>query len=530
MKLRNAAPLMGLALSAALAMTGRAEAATAAGQSCASMASLSVPGSNLKILKAEAIPPAPAGTVPTGQGPERIGVPLPAYCRVEGVIGGHTGADGKAYGLTVAIALPEGWNGRFLFQGGGGLNGNLRPPLGTEGTGGRPALSRGFAVVSTDGGHRAAGFDGTFMADQQAALDFVFNAIPTVATTAKLVVAAYYGRPIQRSYFAGCSTGGRESMEAAERYPMLFDGIITGAPAMRTGNSNLALKWAAVAFNRIAPKDAAGKPVISGAFSPDDRRAIIDGVLAACDELDGLKDGMIFNPRACKFDPASIGCKGAKATGCLDAGQVDALRTAFSGPKSPSGRRVYSGYLFDTGIAAQGAGIPGFLLNSTAGPEAGPEPPLAVDVEADEAKVHGSQTQQLTDVYNWTNLSGFTAHGGKQLFYHGTSDPWFSALDTVDYYERLGRDNGGADKVMDFARLYLVPGMGHCGGGAATLDRFDLLSPLVEWVEQGKAPQSVVATGPSLPGRSRPLCAWPEHAHYKGQGDVNEAANFECRR
>ena len=153
-----------------------------------------------------------------------------------------------------------------------------------------------------------------------------------------------------------------------------------------------------------------------------------------------------------------------------------------------------------------------------------------MDVEADEAKVHGSQTQQLTDVYNWTNLSGFTAHGGKQLFYHGTSDPWFSALDTVDYYERLGRDNGGADKVMDFARLYLVPGMGHCGGGAATLDRFDLLSPLVEWVEQGKAPQSVVATGPGLPGRSRPLCAWPEHAHYKGQGDVNEAANFECRR
>ena len=529
MKLGKAAPLAGVLLGAAIAMAGHAEAATSRPPSCASMIGRTVPGSNLKILKAEAVPAAPAGTMPTGRGPEKLGVALPAYCRVEGVIGGHTGADGKAYGLTVAIALPEGWNGRFLMQGGGGLNGTLRPPLGTEGAGGRPALARGFAVVSTDGGHQAAGFDGSFMADQQAALDFVYNAVPTVASAGKLIVAAYYGRPIMRSYFAGCSTGGRESMEAAERYPLMFDGIITGSPAMRTGNSNLALKWAAVAFNRIAPKDAAGKPVVGGAFTPDDRRAIIDGVLKACDDLDGLKDGMIFNVGACHFDPASLRCAGAKAAGCLDQGQVDALRTAFSGPVSASGRRVYSGYPFDTGIAATAFGIPGFLLNSTGGPVASPEPPLTMNVEQEEAEALYSATQQLTDTYNWTNLNSFTAHGGKQLFYAGNSDPWFSALALVDYYQRLGRDNGGAAKTMDFARLFLVPGMGHCGGGPATLDQFDLLGPLVDWVEQGKAPQSVIATGPSLPGRSRPLCAWPEHAHYKGQGDVNEAANFECR-
>lgn len=499
---------------AAWASAGQAEAASAPAQTCAGMVGRSIPGSGLVISKAEAIPAA---------------APLPAHCRVEGVIGGRTGVDGKSYGLTVAIALPQDWNGRFLFQGGGGLNGALRPPLGTEGAGPRTALSRGFAVVSTDGGHQGAVFDASFMGDQQAALDFSFNAVPTVTAAAKLVVASFYGRPIQRAYFAGCSTGGRESMEAAERYPTLFDGIVTGAPAMRTGHSNLALKWAAVAFNRIGTKDASGKIIPSSAFSASDRRTIIDGVLKACDELDGAKDGMIFNVRACRFDPAAVACSGAKAEGCLSPAQVTALRTAFAGPTSPSGRRIYSSYAFDTGIAAEGGGIPGFLLNSTAGPVGGGDLPVSMDTETDEAAVHATATQQLIDTYNWTNLNTFTARGGKQLFYHGVSDPWFSALDTVDYYERMTRDNGGADKAMGFSRLFLVPGMGHCGGGEATLDQFDLLGALVDWVEQGKAPQSVMATSPRQPGRSRPLCAWPLHAHYRGQGDVNDGANFECR-
>ena len=505
------------------------EATTRAPKSCASMVGLTVPGSGMIISKAEEVSAAAAGAA-GARGSERLPVPLPAYCRVEGTIGSRTGSDGKQYGLTVAIAMPQGWNGRFLFQGGGGLNGTLRPPLGTEAAGERPALSRGFAVVSTDGGHRSAGPDGSFMADQQAALDFVFNAVPTVTSAAKLVVATFYGRPIQRSYFAGCSTGGRESMQAAQRYPLLFDGIITGAPAMRGGNSNLALKWAAVAFNRISARDETGKIIPGSAFSLGDRQLIVQGVLQACDALDGLKDGMIFNIGACRFDPAALGCKGAKAEGCLDDGQVEALRSAFDGPASAGGRPIYSRFPFDTGIAFQGGGIPGFLLNSTGGPVAGGGIPLKVDVEAEEAAIHASPTQQLTDTYNWTNLSTFAAHGGKQLFYHGASDPWFSALSTTDYYQRLAADNGGKENVMGFARLFLVPGMGHCAGGDATFDQFDLLGALVDWVEQDKAPESVIATGESLPGRSRPLCPWPAHAHYKGSGDVDAAANFECRR
>ncbi len=523
------------AVSVGILASSRAAAApsvAAPGRSCGSLLHTVVPGTDLTITKAEEVPPAPAGTVSMGPGRGKLPVALPAYCRVEGIIDAHTGPGGRSYGLTIALALPDDWNGRFLFQGGGGLNGNLAPPLGGVATGNRPALARGFAVVSTDGGHHGAVFDASFMADQQAALDFAFNAVPTVAAAAKRVVAAYYRRPAARSYFDGCSTGGREGMEAVERYPTLFDGVITGAPAMRTDYSNIALKWAAVAFNRVAPKDpATGMPVPGGAFSPADRQLIVDGVLKACDALDGLKDGMIFNVRACRFDPAVLTCKGTKTAGCLSQAQVDALHTAFDGPVTASGHRLYVAHPYDTGIAAQPPVLlpAGFLLNSTAGPVGGAELPLSINLEAEEAKAEANALQQLTDTNRWTNLTTFAAHGGKQIFFHGMSDPWFSAFDTIDYYERVARDNGGLEKTREFARLFLVPGMGHCQGGPATLDHFDLLTPLVDWVEHGRAPDAVVATGRSLPGRSRPLCAWPRHAQYEGHGNPDLAASFECR-
>jgi len=508
----------------------RAEAKAGAAESCASMIGLTVAGSGMAITKAEAVPASAAGSAVANASQGGSAGPLPAYCRIEGTINARTGADGKPYGLTVAIALPQDWNGRFLVQGGGGVNGVLRPPLGTLAAGKVPALARGFAVVSTDGGHRGHMGDTSFMVDQQATLDFAFNAVPTVTAAAKLVVERFYGRPIQHSYFAGCSTGGRESMQAAQRYPSLFDGIITGAPAMSAGNSNLALKWAAAAFNRISAKDETGKIIAGSGFSVADRQLVVQGLLRACDGRDGLKDGMIFNSGACKFDPVVLACKGAKAEGCLDAAQVGALKTAFGGPVSPSGRQVYSSFPFDTGIASQGKGITGFLLHSSGGPVATGGPPLNVDIEAEEAAIAASAMWLLTDTYNWTNLSSFSAKGGKQIFYHGMSDPWFSATATTEYYQRLIADNGGEEKAGDLARLFLVPGMGHCEGGEATLDQFDLLGPLVDWVENGKAPTSVVATGASLPGRSRPLCAWPEYAHYKGAGDVNMAASFDCRK
>ena len=518
----------GIVAAALLAASPASAAGAPPARACAAMAGRTIDG--LVIAKAAMVPAAAPGTVQVGFAPtDRNKVAFPAYCRVDGEIDGRTGADGKHFGLAVAIALPADWNGYFLMMGGGGLNGNLAAPLGPVAAGDRPALARGFAVVSTDGGHRGGGFSDDFTHDQQAALDFGFNAVPTVATAAKQVVQAYYRRPIGRSFFTGCSTGGREGMEAAERYPFLFDGIITGAPAMRTDRSNLGLKWAAVAFNRISPTDPkTGKIVAGGAFSPLDQKLIIDGFLKACDELDGVKDGMVFDVRGCRFDPAVLQCAGAKADGCLSPEQVAAIKTAFAGPVTPDGRHVYSAHPYDTGIAVK-VPIPGFLLNSTAGPVGGGLLPTSMDPVAEEAAANANALQQLIDTYNWTNLSSFYGHGGKQIFFHGMSDPWFSAFDTVDYYERLIRDNGGAEKLAGSSRLFLVPGMGHCAGGPATLDQFDLLTSLTDWVVAGKAPDSVVATGTDFPGRSRPLCPWPSHAQYKGQGDPHAASSFECK-
>jgi feruloyl esterase len=499
-------------------------AAQPAGDACAALSSLDLPGYALSELKAERVAPGPAPSGPGAPGPAGT---LPAHCRLAAVIDRRTGLDGKPYGIGFAIALPDDWNGRLLMQGGGGLNGRVAPPVGGTAAGDTPALARGFAVVSTDTGHTGSVFDASFMRDQQAALDFAYVAVGRVALAAKAIVARYYGKPAAHAYYTGCSTGGREGMLMAQRYPAYFDGIIAGAPAMRTGHSNLALRTQRVAFNKITPRAADGKLSPAGAFSDADRKTVVQGVLDACDANDGAKDGLIFDTRGCRFSPATLACKGPKADGCLSAEQVAAIGKAFAGPRDSKGRQVYPRYPYDTGIAAA-QGIPGILMPN-AGPPVPPAPGLEQDVDA-EARIADTDPQQVaTDTAGWTNLSTFAGRGAKLLFFHGVSDPWFSAMDTVEYYEGLGAANGGPDAVRGWSRLFLVPAMGHCGGGQGALDRFDLLTPLIEWVEKGTAPGAVTATGRSAPGRSRPLCAYPQHAHYKGAGDPESAASFECR-
>ena len=487
-------------VSSVLLLLGLASAAF--GQSCEQLTKFKLPGTELVIAKTELTSAV---------------APIPAYCRVDATIDPRTGVDGKPYGIGFALALPANWNGGFLFQGGGGLNGSVARPLGAQAAGDTPALARGFAVVTTDSGHKGAVFDGSFMKDQQAALDFAYIAVGRVTQVAKLIVAQYYGVAAKHSYFDGCSTGGREAMLVTQRYPAYFDGVIAGDPAMRTGYSNLADAWVAVALNQIAPKDDAGKPVASRVFSDSDKKLIVNSVLEQCDAADGLKDGMIFNMRACHFDPARIACKGAKAEGCLSSAQVGAIQKGFAGPP----KNVYPGFPFDTGIAASGQGVIPGLLNPGPSPVGGPNFSLELDVEAAAAAIAANSRTALTDTVS-TDLSTFSGHGGKLIFYHGLSDPWFSPLDTLGYYERLG-------KVSGWSRLYLVPGMGHCQGGTATLDRFDALSALVDWAEKGVAPDAIMATGKAFPGRSRPLCAYPKYAHYKGQGDPEDAKNFDCR-
>ena len=504
-----------------------ATAQTPGSTACAAMKLFTVPGVNVDITKVEwkaaGSTPPPAG--PGGAGPAST-IKLPAYCRVDGVIDRRTGGDGKPYGIGFAIALPDDWNGRFLQQGGGGLNGSVAFPLGAQAAGTMPALLRGFAVVTTDTGHTGTnGFDSSFTGEQQAALDFDYQAVGRVASLAKLIVAKYYGRTADHSYFAGCSTGGREGMLMTERYPTYFDGVVVGAPAMRTTFSGIGDEWVAVALNQVAPKDASGKPITSQALSDSDKKTVIDGILNQCDAADGAKDGMVFNTK-CRFDPKLLVCKGPKVDGCLSAAQAAALEKGFAGPTDSKGRQVYPGFPFDTGIAAT-QGIPGHL-NGGRNPVGPPFAAAEMDVDA-RAERAFDPSAMLTMTSRWTKLNTFSSHGGKLLFYHGVSDPWFSAYDTIDYYERMTADNGGAAQVTNWSRLYLAPGMGHCAGGAATLDTFDLLGAAVDWVEKGVAPDAVTATGRAFPRRSRPLCAYPKHAQYTGSGDIEDAKNFACQ-
>jgi pimeloyl-ACP methyl ester carboxylesterase len=449
---------------------------------------------------------------------------VPAHCRVDGVIDERTGRDGKPYGIGFAVALPANWNGRFLFQGGGGLNGSVQPPTGGAYSGDDSALARGFAVASTDSGHQATGFDGTFLRDQEAALDFLYQAVAEVTVVAKAIVRAHYGKPQEHAYFVGCSTGGREAMMMSQRFPNYFDGIVAAAPAARTSFSNLGLRHAAATLNAIAPLDVQGNPQTRAALSDADRKLVNDGVLKACDALDGNADGLIFAPQNCQFDPGTLACPGEKKDGCLSSGQVKAIRTVMQGPRTTTGRQVYPGYYYDTGITNT-QGLAGVL----AGPFIPESKPVGTTFDVDAAAAEAMDARAMVgDTNAWTNLSTFRGHGGKLIFVHGVSDPWFSAQESVRYYGLLGPDNDDAT-LTDWSRLFLVPGMGHCGGGARTLDHFDMLSAVVDWVEAGRAPERVVATGASAPGESRPLCPFPKHAHFNGSGDARDAANYTCR-
>jgi hypothetical protein len=506
-----------------IAVSGAAAAYQSPLANCADLSNLKI--DHVEITKAA---PTPAGmTVPPPYPNGPSSGALPAHCRVDGVIDRRKGADGEQFGITFALALPtkDAWNGDFMMQGGGGGNGTVAYPMGAANSGDKPALARGFAVASTDTGHKSknGAFDFTFMRDQQAYLDFAYLANAQVAAVAKQIITQYYAKSAAFSYFVGCSTGGREGMILSQRYPTAFNGIVSGDPAMRTGLSNIAIgSWIPVAYNQAAPKDASGKPLIEKLITDDDRTVFMNALMKQCDAKDGIADGMIFDPLGCDFDPAIVACKSGQSNLCIAPEKVAAIKKAFAGPKNADGLQVYPGFLYDSGISAT-KGLPGLLAPASHG-IFGPYPTVTtidVDKEVDQA------SQPLTDSVS-TNLSTFSANGGKIIFYHGNSDPWFSPLDTLDYYKSVAATNGGADKVAGWSRIFLVPGMSHCGGGPS-LDQFDMLGAVVNWVEKGTAPASVTATGRAFPGRSRPLCAYPQHAQYTGQGNSEDAKNFTCQ-
>jgi len=473
---------------------------------------------------------------------------MPAHCLISAAIGERTGVDGTRFATHFELRLPSPWNGRFLFQGGGGMDGVLGQAVGAipfRGATALPALNRGYAVVSTDSGHTGQNSsDARFGLDQQARLDYAYAAIGTVTAQAKRLIHGYYSQPPSHSVFMGCSNGGRSALMAAQRYPTEFDGIIAGNPGLRLSRAAVAQAWDVRALNAVAPRAADGRPILAQALTQADQTLIAERVLGACDALDGAKDGSIDAMDSCHFDPAVLQCQAGQRTQCLSAAKVEALRSVFGGARDSHGNALYSDWPWDTGIASNGWRA--WKLGSSASGEPDARnatltpgslgyyfmTPANTDLQLetvnfDQIAQATAQTGAINDAVS-TQLSSFIAAGGKLMVIHGNSDPVFSANDLRRYWQQLSADNGGDAGLQSWARLFMVPGMTHCGDGPA-LDDIDPLTALEQWQDRGTVPAYLLARGTAFPGRTRPLCPYPQQAHYLGQGDVERAESFVCR-
>jgi pimeloyl-ACP methyl ester carboxylesterase len=510
----------------------------AGAETCASILNYAL--TDTAIASAEAIPAGkPAATPPMPP----ANFILPKHCKVTGSIHERTGADKEHYAIEFELRLPSNWNGKFLFQGGGGMDGVVRPATGMVGFGTLPALARGYAVVSTDSGHQGAA-NSQFGKEQQARLDYAYQAIGEVTRTAKEIVARYYAKPASHSYFAGCSNGGRQGLMAAQRFPLEFDGVVAGDPGFRLSHAAIGEAWDTETFASIAPVDANGHPILSKALSNADMELVSKAVLDQCDALDGIEDGEINNYQACKFDPEVLVCGPSESMHCLSRKKIDALKRSFGGAHSSSGEALYSSWPYDAGVSSMAwrswklgtsetaeSNAANVTLGSASLRDYFVHPfvpgfdPMHLNYDKIAAQVH--ETQAINDAIG-TDYGTFAARGGRVIIYQGMSDPVFSADDLIDYYDRFAHANGGVQNAQSVARLFLIPGMAHCGMGPAT-DQFDALTELEKWVENNQPPQRILATGMAFPGRTRPLCPYPQFASYVGTGKPDDAANFVCK-
>jgi len=434
---------------------------------------------------------------------------LPAFCRAAVTLTPSGDSD-----IKVEVWLPaSAWNGKFQAVGNGGWAGAISYAAMAD------ALRAGYATASTDTGH--VGGRGTFALDHpEKLIDFSWRSEHEMTVNAKSLIQAFYGVAPTRSYWNGCSTGGRQGLKEAQMFPNDFDGIIAGAPANRTAIS----LWIAHAVL----KDPASY------IPPAKYSAIHAAALAACDAGDGLNDGLIDDPSKCRFDPAVLRCQGPDGPSCLTDAQVAAAKKIYSPAVNPrTGAELFSSLVPGTEL---GWGVQA----------AGPEPSANIydqfryvvfkdanwdwktfDFDKDAAR--GDRPENL--IMNATNpdMRAFFAHGAKLLMYHGWSDSQVPTLNTIKYYGSVVKNLGGADTADDRVRLFLAPGMGHCGGGEGP-SVFDKVGPLERWVEQGKAPDALPASHVSdgKVDRTRPLCPYPKVARYKGTGSIDAATSFTC--
>ena len=480
----------------------------AAQRPCETLRSLALP--NVSITLASAVP-AGQFTPPGASAPIKV----PAFCRVGGVITPE---------VRFEVWMPLEWNRKLLTVGNGGLAGSINYRQMAE------PLERGYATGSTDTGHEGTGNDATWaLGHMERVIEFAHRAIHVTAETEKALVAGFYGAQPAHSYFSGCSQGGQEALTLAQRYPRDFDGIIAGDPANFWTHNQVSHLWIALAASGDGYLPRSKVPVLA------------DAVNQACDALDGIKDGILNDPRRCHFDPATLLCRNGDGPSCLTAAQVETVKKIYQGP----GAEIYPGLLpgGESGPGGWGNWITGAKPGASGHANLGL--PFFKDIVYEDpnwdphsfhfetAPGFDNDVQALDDelggIFNATNpdLSAFRDHGGKLMQYHGWSDPDITPLNSIHYYESVVKATPGAE---GFYRLFMVPGMQHCRGGPGPTN-FDMIAPLDEWVEHGTAPARIVASHQTADGkvdRTRPLCPYPQEARWTGTGSTDEAQNFVC--
>jgi feruloyl esterase len=475
---------------------------------CESLTSLVI--ADVAIISAT---PIGAGVRLTGVGRGRGTPPvLPAFCRIAAV--SKPAADSEIH-FEVWLPVAESWNGKFEGTGNGGYSGAL------DFAAMQKALSDGYATAGSDTGH--PGDDLKFALNHPGKIDdWGWRAVHEMTAAAKLILHATYGHFAAHSYFAGCSTGGHQALMEAQRFPADYDGIVAGDPGNNRVRLNMGFLWSWLALNKepAASLPAAKLPLINRA------------AIAACDAQDGIKDGLISEPLRCKFDPATLLCHDAATETCLTAPQVEAVRKIYDGAKNPrTGEQLFAGW-----VRGSELGWSGYFVGH-------PEPartdfwrywvfgdpawdPRTFDFDKDAA---WAVTAMASIDANNPDLSAFKARGGKLVMYSGWADPVVPPGDVVRYYDATQYFMGSAARTQDFFRLFMVPGMGHCGGGSGPAT-FDALAALDAWATKRVAPASILAShsGNGAVDRTRPLCPYPQVARPKGTGSTDDAANFVC--
>ena len=498
----------------------------AAGTSCLNLAALTIP--NVTIKSATAIPAGPfaaGGAQPAADGtPQRGGMTVPAFCRVEATARPTSDSEIK---FEVWIPPADAWNGKFQGVGNGGYQGSISYAAMAI------ALRRGYATASTDTGH--TGDDMKFgQGHPEKLIDYGYRAVHVMTESSKLIIRNSAGRFAEKSYFVGCSAGGQQALSEAQRYPEDYDGIVAGDPA-----ANRIRQTFGFLSSWIATHTADGKPILTQPKLALLTKSVVD----ACDALDGLKDGIVDDPRRCHFDPAKLLCKaastGADDPACLTQPQVDAAKKMYEGTKNPrTGELIYTGWPRGSEGFGEAAG------QSWRQYVVDPPEPMRVGffkywlfhdpnwdfrtIDWDRDLAYAEQKLSFMAAVD-KDLTAFKKHGGKLLMYTGWSDPVVPPQDTVAYYEAVSKTMGGIAATRDFYRFFIAPGMGHCAGGPGP-NTFDAIGALEHWVEKGNAPDKMIATH-STAGkvdRSRPLCLYPQVARWKNTGSSDDAANFAC--